>query len=532
MWRRLIISAFVATSLATLHGALAGSLLIAFTSAAMAKNEKADGNGKAGGNNAGGNGGSGSNNGNSNGNAGGNNAGGNSGNGNAGGNAGGNSAGGNSAGGNSAGGNSAGGNSAGGNNGNGNAGGNNAGGNGTQNIGGPSGLPAAAAPADNPVTNTDGTAASVGAIATEIVEVPTPNGGAGKAIAVKGEIVAAIAGMDLAGYAAQKGFKVVDSQAYPALDMSVTRMAPPEGVSLAAARDMIQSAFPGASVDFNHVYRPNAGFAVASLEYAHQQISWNPTLTGCDARQDRIGMLDTMADLSQPALASSVIEQKSFVDHGATEAANLHGSMIATLLVGTEFGLLPNRPLSIGGIFTIDQTGAPIASTSSFIAGLNWLVDNGVRVVNTSLSGPDNRLLKLAVDAAAARQTRIVAAVGNDGLDGVARYPAAYPGVVGVTAVSPDRKAFQAANRGSFVALAAPGVDLWIPYTSAQNVGGVVVSGTSFASPFVAAALAANGNNLDRLLASALDLGPAGPDPVFGHGLVQAGNICAVAEAQ
>ncbi|NJR13334.1 MAG: hypothetical protein HC779_02440 [Phyllobacteriaceae bacterium] len=60
-------------------------------------------------------------------------------------------------------------------------------------------------------------------------------------------------------------------------------------------------------------------------------------------------------------------------------------------------------------------------------------------------------------------------------------------------------------------------------------------TGTSFAAPFVTAALAVAGfarpaepfaQVLAQLKADALDLGVAGADPVFGHGLVQAGKLC------
>jgi len=124
---------------------------------------------------------------------------------------------------------------------------------------------------------------------------------------------------------------------------------------------------------------------------------------------------------------------------------------------------------------------------------------------------------------------RLVAAVGNDGTTDVPRYPAAYPGVVGVTAVDQQERALAAGNRGNFVALAAPGVDVWIPGQPDASSAPVdqLVTGTSFATPYVTASLAAFGNDVGRMLATARDLGAPGVDPVFGHGLVQAPAVCA-----
>ena len=40
-------------------------------------------------------------------------------------------------------------------------------------------------------------------------------------------------------------------------------------------------------------------------------------------------------------------------------------------------------------------------------------------------------------------------------------FPAAYPGVIAVTAVTREKKAYQRANQGAYIAMAAPGVHIW-----------------------------------------------------------------------
>lgn len=159
---------------------------------------------------------------------------------------------------------------------------------------------------------------------------------------------------------------------------------------------------------------------------------------------------------------------------------------------------------------------------------LAWLADEEIGVVNISLAGPPNRLVEAAVAALAAKGHIVVAAAGNAGPAAGVAYPAAYDGVVAVTAVDAQRKIQLDAARGIEIAFAALGVDLCAadPGTSYG-----AVTGTSFAAPIVAARFArlldrpdpaAAAHIYDVLAVEALDLGDPGRDPVFGHGYLAA----------
>jgi subtilisin family serine protease len=121
-----------------------------------------------------------------------------------------------------------------------------------------------------------------------------------------------------------------------------------------------------------------------------------------------------------------------------------------------------------------------------------------------------------------------VAAVGNDGPAAPPLYPAAYPDVVGVTAVDGHRRVLIEAERGPQVMFAALGADL---QAAGIGRGYVAVRGTSFAAPAVAALLApmvpapdrsASLGAIDVLAKRAIDLGPPGRDLTYGFGLVGA----------
>ena len=126
----------------------------------------------------------------------------------------------------------------------------------------------------------------------------------------------------------------------------------------------------------------------------------------------------------------------------------------------------------------------------------------------------------------------VVAAAGNGGPEAPPAFPASEPSVIGVTALDSRSQSYAAANRGDYVDFAAPGVRIWTP---GVDPAGSYVSGTSFATPYVTAAigaLIARGGIADPdrittiLAATAIDLGSPGKDPVFGWGLIQSANPC------
>jgi subtilisin family serine protease len=101
-----------------------------------------------------------------------------------------------------------------------------------------------------------------------------------------------------------------------------------------------------------------------------------------------------------------------------------------------------------------------------------------------------------------------------------------------VTADDRRGSVYRRAGQGPYVDLAAPGVEVW---TAASVKEARPKTGTSFATPFVTAAiaslLAANPDLTaeevtTRRAASARDLGEAGRDPVFGNGVIQIARSC------
>ena len=169
---------------------------------------------------------------------------------------------------------------------------------------------------------------------------------------------------------------------------------------------------------------------------------------------------------------------------------------------------------------------SPQATTQHILAGLEWAIRKGARVINMSFAGPYDPMLQLAMKNAHDKGVVLIAAAGNLGPNSPPLYPAADPNVIAVTAVDHSDRLFANANQGPHIAVAAPGVDILEP---APNASYQVTTGTSVAAAHVTgiAALMIERNPAldpdtihDILTSSAKTLGPKGRDDRFGWGLV------------
>jgi len=221
---------------------------------------------------------------------------------------------------------------------------------------------------------------------------------------------------------------------------------------------------------------------------------------------------------------------------GAKTASPEHGTAVAAILVGQRSGggsgLLPGAELAVADVFGADPDGIPIGDVMALVGGLDWLLSSRVPVINMSFAGDANAVVALALRRVIADHVIVVAAAGNGGPAAAPAFPSDEPGVIGVTAVDNHSQPYAEANRGDSIDFAAPGVRIWTPGPTAA---GSYHTGTSFAAPFVTAAVAARLANgaaadadriVDWLGKTAIDLGQPGKDPVFGRGLIQFANPC------
>lgn len=243
----------------------------------------------------------------------------------------------------------------------------------------------------------------------------------------------------------------------------------------------------------------------------------------------RVAVIDSGMDSAHPELQGIIAG--SFDALGQEPAPHAHGTAMAAAISAQAQlqGVAPSARL-LGARAFSGKAGPASASGTTFhiLAAFDWAAGEGARVVNLSFAGPQDRLLSRTLAGAKAKGIVSIAAAGNGGANAAPLYPGADANVIAVTATDADDKPFAGANRGSYVAVAAPGVDV----LAAEPQGRYAFSsGTSIAAAHVsglAALILEKRPDLDLdgvrklLMDSAVDLGARGRDPVFGAGRVDA----------
>ena len=327
--------------------------------------------------------------------------------------------------------------------------------------------------------------------------------------------------------AGSAGFSVVRVRALTGLGIRVVVLRTPAGTSTRRALDQLRRLDPSGTYDFDHMYMDSGGV----IESPRNRGLQGGAEAGAEAHGALpsdggvLGLIDGGVDVQQPLFQGAVIHQ-----HGCAgaEVPSAHGTAVASLMIGrgAQFsGAAPGARLYAADVYCGRPTGGAV---DAIAAALAWMVQEGVSVINVSLVGPQNALLQKVVDRVLAAGSLVVAAVGNDGPAAPPLYPAAYPGVIGVTAVDAKRRVLFEAERGPQVMFAAPGADI-----EAARVpqGLAAVRGTSFAAPLVAGLLARRLRRPDPrsaqravtdLIRRAIHLGPARRNSIYGYGLVAA----------
>lgn len=343
----------------------------------------------------------------------------------------------------------------------------------------------------------------------------------------------------------QRNFSVIRSQALTMLGLNYTRLRVPPGMTEARAVSLLNREVAPGRFDLNHIYRLTKQKTTGQTQQqspenckgerctAFVMVSWPADQTDRCRITSRVGMVDGAVNAWQAGISSRRLQSRSF--HGGSSSDASHGSAVAALLAGRDHsstGLLPHARLLAADVFVTLKNGQRVASATFIAEGLDWLLSQRAEVINMSLAGPKNDLLRSAIEKALERGVPVVASAGNQGPRAMPAYPAAYPGVIAVTALDGRRRLYSQANRGRYITLAAPGVAVYAPTPGA----GTFHTGTSFAAPFVTASVAVLKQQGVKTLPelgsalklSATDLGARGHDPLFGWGLLKAPPKCSV----
>jgi subtilisin family serine protease len=326
----------------------------------------------------------------------------------------------------------------------------------------------------------------------------------------------------------------LDSQNFPLLGTSLYRWRLGGGRTVANTVRALGGERIVASVQPNYVFTLQeetakiaagpqgdaAQYVLAKLQSAQAQ----QVATGKDVL---VAVIDSDIDAKHPDLDGTIV--KNFDALGGDAKPHPHGTSIAGAIAahGKLLGIAPGAQVLAVHAFD-DSTGAAHGSSFAIYKSLQWAADNGARVVNMSFAGPADPTLQRMLAAAYDKGIVLVAAAGNAGPKSEPLYPAADPNVIAVTATDSDDHLFPMANRGRYIAVAAPGVDI---FALAPGNEYVFTTGTSIAAAHVSGIVALllehkpslkPGDIRAALTATAQPLGPPRPDSDFGAGLVSA----------
>ncbi len=242
-----------------------------------------------------------------------------------------------------------------------------------------------------------------------------------------------------------------------------------------------------------------------------------------------VAVLDSGVDAEHPDLADRVLPGRDYVDGSTDGRADPvgHGTAVASLIAGAGgTGLAPEARILPVRVLDEDNRYERSATVAE---GVIWAVEQGAQVINLSLGSPGrSEELSEAIGYAITNDVVVVACAGNASEDGpdVVWYPAREPGVIavaGLTWSDGDAAHWPRSLAGPETVLSAPAV-----LVGARPGGGYRrVTGTSFSSALVAASAAlvrsrwpeaSAGEVVQRLVATARDLGEPGRDPRHGYG--------------
>ena len=265
-------------------------------------------------------------------------------------------------------------------------------------------------------------------------------------------------------------------------------------------------------------------------QYGLAKLSVGPAHKISQGRDVIVAVIDTGIDARHPVLSKSIAMSFDAVGDGK-KTVDRHGTAIAGLIAGQGKvkGVAPLSKLLAVRAFTMHREyNKPMTSGLILLRSFDWSFANKARIFNMSFSGPYDPLVKKALESAYEKGVILVAAAGNGGAKAAPAYPAAYENVIAITALDNKDKLYVHANRGEYVTVAAPGVDMLVPsikkgyrYSSGTSLAAAQISG------LIALLLEKNPDAtseaiVDAIKNSARDLGPKGYDTQFGAGLADA----------
>jgi len=244
---------------------------------------------------------------------------------------------------------------------------------------------------------------------------------------------------------------------------------------------------------------------------AYKNLSYGPKLIHADlvhgavtGKGVSIAVIDTGADKEHPDLKGRVAAVHNFVDGGASFAEDRHGTAIAGVIAARA-----NNGIGIDGIapearvdvykacwYADSHSNKALCSSWTLAKALDAAITDGSRIINLSLGGPSDELLKKLLVTANQRHIVLVAATLENSPE--PGFPASLDFVIPVVSAGPNGDTVHPDWQSRQEFIAAPGLEI---LTTAPHDGYDFLSGSSLAAAHVSGVVA-------LLLQQELVLGP------------------------
>ena len=203
---------------------------------------------------------------------------------------------------------------------------------------------------------------------------------------------------------------------------------------------------------------------------------------------------DTGLDTGHPDIAANFVDGYNAFDGGTpdtvdvfdlgVETTETHATHVSGILLGVDntagiLGVATGADLYEARVLGTNDDGSVSGPTSVIMTGVQWLADQGCKVINMSLGGgTKSRTEEALYNQITAAGTLIVASAGNGGRTRVS-YPAAYPSLLAVGAVDSSNAHAGFSNTGSALDISGPGVGVLSSVPNGQGRDASVTAGAT-----------------------------------------------------
>ncbi|MGN1420358.1 MAG: S8 family serine peptidase [Eubacterium sp.] len=260
---------------------------------------------------------------------------------------------------------------------------------------------------------------------------------------------------------------------------------------------LIEYAEPDLTVSISNIeYIAEESVVTSSNINFAEHLSWGSDTIGVDDYIDylgdvselpeiTVGIIDTGIDLDHEFLQNRIIETGiNYSDTGLTYSENDdhgHGTHVAGIVADNT-----TDNIKIMAYKALNSEGK--GSLSNVCLAIYQAISDEINVINMSLSAKgSDAALEEAIKAAVNNNISVCVAAGNNGRNAENYTPASIDECITVAAIDAYDQNPYWTNYGDTVDIVAPGVSIYSAYNDGDYK---TLSGTSMASPFVAAACA------------------------------------------